>query len=339
MADAVDYSYYRDTLEGLGCPYISALDNESLKELLFRAGEARLRFFTWLISKLSPHIDTELNSPVLSAHVKDSKIQRLLKVCSGLGLCGRNDYEIIQGNCSVKRQNRFYSRVLEMLSVSGETPRDTALSHDKNSVNLCNNTSRDSFSLVDGLVNSSNFKDLFRTDLDVFPASLMCFNKTGKKTQPSEEKLLDRSGKLAEELETIQEKLSAIQNQHPSYEELDNERLVGHKKTLTNTLGTLGQIIGTFSGCYNEEFRNWAHRPAVDINDIGPLCKQLDEQLSKVLTFLEKVKEFNSSVDYIENVDLNRKLMPVFPQTEIHELSERLRTLREQVEFTGRGVA
>ena len=74
--------------------------------------------------------------------------------------------------------------------MSGETPRDTTLSHDKNSINLCNNTSRDSFSLVDGLVNSSNFKDLFRTDLDVFPASLMCFNKTGKKTQPSEEKLL-----------------------------------------------------------------------------------------------------------------------------------------------------
>ncbi|XP_063690684.1 uncharacterized protein LOC134823219 [Bolinopsis microptera] len=335
MTDTVDYSYYRDTLEGLGCPYISALDNESLKELLFRAGEARLRFFTWLISKLSPHIDTELNSPVLSAHVKDSKIQRLLKVCSGLGLCGRNDYEIIQGNCSVKRQSRFYTRALEMLSVSGGTPRDPNLSHDKNSVNLCNNTSRDCFSLVDGLVNSSNFKDLFRTDLDVFPASLMCFNKTGKKTQPSEEKLLDRSGKLAEELETIQEKLSAIQNEHPSYEELDSERLVGHKKTLTNTLGTLSQIIGTFSGCYNEEFKHWAHRPAVDINDIGPLCKQLDEQLSKVLKFLENVKEFNSSVDYIESVDLNQKLIPVLPQTDIHELSERLRTLREQVEFTG----
>ena len=74
---------------------------------------------------------------------------------------------------------------------------------------------------------------------------------------------------MAEELETLQEKLAQIQSQHPSYEELDSERLVGHKKTLTNTLGTLNQIIGTFSGCYDEEFRHWADRPAVNINDIG----------------------------------------------------------------------
>ena len=64
---------------------------------------------------------------------------RLLKVCSGLGLTGRNDYEIIQGNCSVKRQSKFYTRVLEMLGVAGDTPHDPDLTHDKNSVNLCNN--------------------------------------------------------------------------------------------------------------------------------------------------------------------------------------------------------
>lgn len=335
MSDTVNYSYYRDTLEALGCPYISALDNDSLKELLFRPGEARLRYFTWLISQISPHIDTELNSPVLSAHVKDSKIQRLLKVCSGLGLVGRNDYEIIQGNCPVKRQNRFYTRVLEMLAVSGETPRDPDLSHDKNSVNLCNNTSRQCYTLVDDLVNSNNFKDLFRTELDIFPASLICFNKTGKKTLPSEEKLLDRSGKLAEELETLQEKLAQIQEQCPVYEELDPERLVAHKKSLGNTLGTLRQIIDTFSSCYKEEFKNWADRPAVNINDIGPLCKQLDEQLNKVLGFLDQVKGFNSSVEYIENVDLNATLAPAIPQTEAYELSERLKTLREQIEFIG----
>ena len=67
----------------------------------------------------------------------------------------------------------------------------------------------------------------------------------------------------------------------------------------------------------------------------GPLCKQLDEQLNKVLQFLDHVKEFNSSVDYIENVDFNQILMPALPQSEAYELSERLRTLREQLEFTG----
>ena len=92
----------------------------------------------------------------------------------------------------------FYTRVLEMLGVAADTPRDPDLSHDKNSVNLCNNTSRHCYTLVDDLVNSSNFKDLFRTDLDIFPASLICFNKTGKKTLPSEEKLLVRKWILYE---------------------------------------------------------------------------------------------------------------------------------------------
>ena len=56
---------------------------------------------------------------------------RLLKICSGLGLCGKNDYELVQGNCSLKRQNAFYTRVLDMLAVNMDTPRDTSLSDDK----------------------------------------------------------------------------------------------------------------------------------------------------------------------------------------------------------------
>ena len=65
----------------------------------------------------------------------------------------------------------------------------------------------------------------------------------------------------------------------------------------------------------------------------GPLCKQLDEQLSKVLGFLEHVKEFNSSVEYIENVDINQRLTPAVSQSEVHELSERLRTMTQQLEY------
>ena len=74
--------------------------------------------------------------------------------------------------------------------MSAGIARDPDLSHDKNSVNLCNNTSRHCHALVDDLVNSHNFKDLFKAELDVFPASLICFNKSGKKTLPSEDKLL-----------------------------------------------------------------------------------------------------------------------------------------------------
>ena len=52
-------------------------------------------------------------------------------MCSGLGLCGKNDYELIQGNCSLKHQDAFYTRVLEMLAVNNDTPRDPSVSDDR----------------------------------------------------------------------------------------------------------------------------------------------------------------------------------------------------------------
>ena len=56
---------------------------------------------------------------------------RLLKLTSGLGLCGRNDYELIQGNCSVKRQAKFYTRTLEMLVCKAEIPQDPSKTEDR----------------------------------------------------------------------------------------------------------------------------------------------------------------------------------------------------------------
>ena len=63
------------------------------------------------------------------------------------------------------------------------------------------------------------------------------------------------------------EKLAAIQ--HSNFEELDGERVFGHRKSLTNTLTTLNQCIHTFSQSYNEEFKQWSDRTTVQMNNIG----------------------------------------------------------------------
>ena len=63
------------------------------------------------------------------------------------------------------------------------------------------------------------------------------------------------------------EKLAGIQ--HSEFEELDGERVLGHRKTVSHTLTTLNQILNTFSESYKEEFRQWSDRPTVHINNIG----------------------------------------------------------------------
>ena len=90
---------------------------------------------------------------------------RLLKITSGLGLCGRNDYELIQGNCTVKRQARFYTHTLALLSAKSDIARDPTLSEDRNTAALCNTTSRNSHTLIEDLTSSPAFKDLFSTSL------------------------------------------------------------------------------------------------------------------------------------------------------------------------------
>ena len=89
-------------------------------------------------------------------------------------------------------------------------------------------------------------------------------------------------------------------------------------------------IISKIDRCFNSSTE---YSTVLHDSTSGPLCKQLDEQLSKVLGFLEHVKEFNSSVEYIENVDLNQRLAPAVTQSDVHELSERLRTMTEQLEY------
>ena len=52
-------------------------------------------------------------------------------MCSGLGLCSKNDCELIEGSCSLQQQDAFYTRVLEMLAVHNDTPRDPSESDDR----------------------------------------------------------------------------------------------------------------------------------------------------------------------------------------------------------------
>ena len=67
---------------------------------------------------------------------------------------------------------------------------------------------------------------------------------------------------------------------------------------------------------------------------IGPVCKQLDEQLTKVQTILTDISTFNSSVKYLGNIDFSQGLSQPISQSEVYSLSERLKELHQLVEST-----
>eukprot|EP00116_Pleurobrachia_bachei_P006346 sb/3466608/ len=203
-------------------------------------------------------------------------------------------------------------------TVRGEKARDTELTADQNTTNLCNNTSRHCYNLVDSLTSSVAYQDLFSTKINLFPPSLVCFNQDagggGRKSLPALGKLKERSEKLLSDLDELNEKLSVLASSQSHYEELEPERVDAHRRTLRNTMGTLTQIIGTFGTCYTEDFKQWNDRPQIRLNDIGPLSKQLDHQLTKVLDLLDKVQGFNTNVEYIQSLEMNKDLGPVLTQ-------------------------
>ena len=221
MDEDVDYVSLKDSLDEVGCPYITALDSDSLRDLLFRPGETRLRFFTWLISQISDGVDNELNSPVINAQVKESKLQQLLRLVNGLGLCKRHDIELIQGSCSIKKQLRFYQRVIGMLKVKLASPHDSSASAEVNAIRSCNSSSRNTYTLVSDLTTSLSYSKLFQTKLNLFPPSLLCMNNTSsnkstlssKKSMPSNVKLKERAERFSAELATLQDNLASISEQ------------------------------------------------------------------------------------------------------------------------------
>jgi len=327
----IDYAQLKSSLEMLGCPYISSLQDDSIKELLFRPGEARLRFFQWLVSQVSPNIEAELNRPVLTAQIKDSKVQRLLNITSELGFCGRNDYELIQGNAGVQRQLRFYVRLMDSLEVKSTVPQNQDLSQAENMYNLANQDSLDCHNLIKDLTSSVAFKDLFNSKLDLFPPGFVCFNKDHKKTFPSPAKLQDRAVTMIEELTEIQQKLAALQQKH-EFEEIDPKRIEGSRRALGHTISTLNQLIASFDQSYNNDFKAWTDRPEMTLNEVGPLCKKVDEEISKVLEYLGSVRSLNESMAQISDLDLNARMNEPLLGPDLQDLGDSLRTLQVSLE-------
>ena len=95
-------------------------------------------------------------------------------------------------NCEVTYYILISLISLTFQTVRSEKARDVELTADQNTTNLCNNTSRHCYNLVDSLTSSVAYQDLFSTKINLFPPSLVCFNQEtggGKKSLPALGKL------------------------------------------------------------------------------------------------------------------------------------------------------
>ena len=120
---------------------------------------------------------------------------------------------------------------------------------------------------------------------------------------------------------------------HP-FQLLDPERLSHYRQSLYHTIATLNQTIMSFNECYETEFQHWSDRPDIELNEVGPLCKRLEEQLVKMKCFLADVKNYAESGDFISNVNIGSSLRPAMPQLELDDLNNELEALKYHIELT-----
>ncbi|KAK2148300.1 hypothetical protein LSH36_503g01037 [Paralvinella palmiformis] len=120
----------KDKLEALGCPYTEGVDESWVIDLLFKPGEHRIRLLQWLFSKqVSIELDLQFTSfdsslenlldpECVSVDSRmDSRIQRLLYVASSLGLCSKDDADLIRGCGSISKQLAFIEQLLDIVYI------------------------------------------------------------------------------------------------------------------------------------------------------------------------------------------------------------------------------
>ncbi|XP_035676343.1 HAUS augmin-like complex subunit 7 [Branchiostoma floridae] len=299
---------FKSRLESLDCPYIEGVEESWITQLIFTPGEHRLRLLQWLFSRIDP----KLCDIVEGYHSTQEREQRLLFSASILGLCKREDLDVIRGTCSFPGQASFMDQLIDMVCIinSSQDATQRAMSspgHISESRPLVEQAEADSH-LMDRLSRQYTFQSMFSHKLALLPPDIKhsvekgwmdAGNQKGSGPDPPDVgTLLEAAAGLSRQLEISTAQLHHLQVKH-TYGEPDHLSVSRVSQTLGLVLSELEQLLTGFSYCYEQELRSWCNRTPPTLSELGPAFKRVHSLLTnftQLLTSLDTLKTSYSSI-------------------------------------------
>ncbi|XP_064633205.1 HAUS augmin-like complex subunit 7 isoform X2 [Lineus longissimus] len=257
---------------------------------MFKPGEQRMRLLQWLFAR----IDSRLNNMIeaqYSSHegISESRIKRILVVASTLGLCHKDDIDLIRGVASVSKQTVFMDRLLDTVCImdSAADPHTKAMQDPRvvsDSMSLNEQFIKDC-QFIDSLAEKEDVTSLFPAKSNLYPPDLVRMiekqwkengYKPGDKNLPLPDikQLVKDANSVSQDLERMIEILDQLKKKFP-YPTVDPQMDEKMGRTLKLLLSELSQLVTGFSYCFENEMHHWCNKSAPQLSQLGPAFKRV----------------------------------------------------------------
>ncbi|CAD5123551.1 DgyrCDS11889 [Dimorphilus gyrociliatus] len=303
----------RSLLE-LKCPFIEDFTESWVGELLLSPNEVRFRILKWLFETLDPSLSLILDSEKNFGNFSNEKIRNLLFVSTLLGLCKREDIDLITGSCPPAKQLLFFRKLIKYVEIKEKYDRDFLVDiGDRLHPSLADQY-EENCKFIDVLSRGENFDDLFAPDVHIVPISIEKSIHNRWKQQgynindPAIPDLtqLDKSLNNCDIVSRYLVSHNREENKQPEINidqiniergtNEDRERLL---KQLEIEINEVSQQISMFSQTFDSDIFPWCGRNESDVGDfnykIGSVVKRVNNKLEYVS---EIVSNLRTTVEY-----------------------------------------
>ncbi|KAK7102248.1 HAUS augmin-like complex subunit 7 [Littorina saxatilis] len=298
-------------LNALDCPYVDGADDSWITDLVFRPGEPRIRLLQWLLSKYDLKLAELVDNPqaAASGSKMDSRIQRLLYVCSTIGLCKYDDVDLIRGvetsgSSAVKKQTAFFEQLLDVVIINdaAEDPLSKSL--------LSPGIICESRALEDQVTADCRYMDavasshlpavMLKPTVDLIPHDirrLLQKNKTDILPDPPSVVKLTEMCQGAEKC--LAGRLEALKE----CEEIETEQSGSHLErastSLALVLGELSQLVLSFTYCFENEMQPWCDKSMPVLSQLGPAFKRVHHLTTEFSELLQGLHQIHQSHQHL----------------------------------------
>ncbi|GFU11772.1 uncharacterized protein NPIL_20601 [Nephila pilipes] len=163
MSDFLKVHDIIQKLRQLDCPLFCDREDAWIKEILFKQNFDRYYLMEWIFSKLGfyiPRGDECQNS-------SEVKLKNLLAATSALGMCTKNDSNLIEGVASRKEQLTFWTVLIDILW------KKCGLVSYSDAIGSIAEQYERQCKYINDLCNSVNLNHLFKEEVQLFPPYLL----------------------------------------------------------------------------------------------------------------------------------------------------------------------
>ncbi|KAK0050264.1 HAUS augmin-like complex subunit 7, partial [Biomphalaria pfeifferi] len=295
----------------LGCPYTDEIDEAAVLNLLTNPGEIRLKILHWLFCRYDSELAEFLEPGSYSLGARnDSRLQRLLSAAHALCLCGSNDVELIKGTAPYNDQIEFVNRFLDLLCFKEKGySLDSTLYTRPDMYN----------SQLNMLITQDGFLTMFDSCTNLLPRDIhmevdnlkMKQRKTNK-TQTLQD-LLTLSETLSLDIQTSQQKLSALQKEMTLEGEDKDQEVLMMSHMLSTILKELWQLSDGFKQCYMSNIKQWCNKSPPELSQLGDTIQTVHGCLCNFKRLLSNMNEIRQTQTKINK--LVKKEFTGFPVT------------------------